>query len=469
MYSSSSSNFSLITTYISYLLLIFIGYINDLANKLFRYKKCNEIPILSDLQSFYCRNCEKRILDCVNFPIKGKPGRLINVVERKVFKRSEELQLTGKIMPLINFGSYNYLGFGVTSPKLLKKLHQAIDNNPINIAACPRDIGRHKLLRKLEKSMADFLHKEACIVFPMGYGTNTSNIPCLLNEGTLVYSDILNHASIITGLKMGKATVKTFKHNDMEDLEKRLVYDISQGQPITHRSWRKIIVIVEGIYSMEGTILKLPELVALKKKYKFYIFIDEAHSIGALGKTGRGVCEHHNVDFGDVDILMGTFTKSFAGMGGYIAASKKIVDHFRIYSDFTRFGEQMTPVVATQILECLKIIKDTKIGTNKLKRLHRNVNLMRNGLNKIGLFVLGDDSSPVIPIIISHPAKLCELSRLCREEGIGVVIVGYPGAPILYGRVRLCMSSSHSKKDIERTLDVLEKASKLLGFRVNNK
>ncbi|WUR02545.1 serine palmitoyltransferase 2 (SPTLC2) [Vairimorpha necatrix] len=463
MYTASSTKFSLLTTYLSFLIIFCIGYIKDIARKILKINKNKSPSILSDLQSFYGRTCARRISDCLNFPVKGRPGRIIHVLNR-IQDTPYSLKITKEVKQLINFGSYNYLGFGDTPDKLIKKLHKTIDKYPINIAACYRDIGRHKLIIKLEKEMASFLHKEDCVVFPMGYGTNTSNIPCLLSEGTLVYSDILNHASIITGLKMGKAVIKTFKHNDMEDLEKRLIFDISQGQPTTHRSWEKIIVIVEGIYSMEGTILKLNELINLKKKYKFYIFIDEAHSIGALGQTGRGVCEYHNVDFNDIDILMGTFTKSFASMGGYIAASKSIVDHLRIFSDFSRFGEQMSPVVARQILECLKIIKYKKLGLRKLEKLRRNVQLMRNGLKKLNMFVLGDESSPVIPVIITHPAKMCELSRICREEGIGVVIVGYPGAPILYGRVRLCMSSSHRKKDIKKTLEIFKEADKLLGF-----
>ncbi|KAK6089759.1 hypothetical protein P3W45_001261 [Vairimorpha bombi] len=468
MYNKRFSSFTMITTYLSFLLILSIGYIRDIIHKitfsLFIKKEIH--PILTELQSFYSRNCFKRILDCFGFPVKGNPGRIVRIYDRRYSINTGEFELTDKIIPLINFGSYNYLGFGTIDKKVLNKLYRCVDKYPISLSACTRDIGLHEKVSELERLMADFLNQKDCITFSMGYGTNTSNIPALIDPGTLVYSDELNHASIITGIKLSKGIVRVFRHNDMADLEKRLVYDISQGQPITHRSWNKIIVIVEGIYSMEGTILNLKELVRLKKKYKFYIFIDEAHSIGAIGKTGRGICEYHDVDFNEIDILMGTFTKSFAGMGGYIAGSKKLIDYLRFYSDFSRYGEQMTPVVATQIIESLKIIKNTKRGKQKLERLQRNVKLMREGLSKLNLFVLGDNDSPVIPIIISNPGKLCEVSRLCREEGIGIVIVGYPASPVLYGRIRLCMSSAHRRKDINKTLEVLRMASDLLGLRM---
>ena len=365
---------SMITTYISYLLILSVGYIKDSfvnLKKLFQTKSKNDkIPILSDYQSFYSRNCFSRLSDCLAFPIHGRPDRIINIIERNFNL------LTNKTIPLINFGSYNYLGFAGEKGRILKKLYKTIDKYPINLAAPTFEVSKFKIINKLEQKMAEFLHQEDCIVFPMGYGTNTSCIPSLLEEGTLVYSDELNHASLITGIKMSSAVVKVFKHNNMHELEKRLRFDISQGQPITHRSWKKIFVIVEGIYSMEGTILKLKELIELKKKYKFYIFIDEAHSIGAIGKSGRGVCDYCNVNFKDVDIFMGTYTKSFASMGGYIAGSKLLINYLRLYSDFSKFGEQMSSVVVKQTLETVKCIMNSRKGLQKINRLSRNTRMI---------------------------------------------------------------------------------------------
>lgn len=451
-------------TYISFGLIVAIGYIKDLINKLKFWKKAEKddkmVPIFSAFESFYSRRIYRRLADCVCFPITGVPGRIINVIERESFDGNDTFNKTGKITPMINFGSYNYLGFATNTGRVTEEVLKSIEY-PINISSPSRDVGVLKPVKDLEREIAEFLNKEDAIVFSMGYGTNTSNIPILLDEGTLVFSDELNHASIITGIKLGKSTVKIFKHNDMGDLERRLRISISQGQPVTHRSWKKVVVFVEGIYSMEGTILKLKELMELKRKYKFYIFVDEAHSIGCLGKTGRGVCEYHGVE--GVDILMGTFTKSFGGMGGYIAGDKRLINHLRFYSDYSLYGEQMSPLVATHVLESLRLLKEE--GKKKLKLLRRNTKMMRNGLKSLGFIILGSEDSPVIPVLISNFGKLGEFSRICREEGIAVVIVGYPATPLLFSRIRLCMSSCHRKEDIVKALSVFSRCGDLLGLK----
>ncbi|RVE42667.1 hypothetical protein evm_012682 [Chilo suppressalis] len=460
-------------TYLSLSLVVAIGYVKDQIYK-FRFSKLNfwksknDIPpIFSMFESFYSRWIYRRIADNLAHPVTGVPGKMITIIERKSKGHNRKLIMTENKYQLLNFGSYNYLGFAANSGRVARSVIKNIDEYPVNVGAPSRDIGVLKVIRDLEKEIAHFLKKEDAMVFPMGYGTNTSNIPILLTEGTLVLSDELNHASIITGIKLGKATVRVFKHNDMDELEKILRKEIAQGQPVTHRSWKKIIVFVEGIYSMEGTILSLKRLVKLKEKYKFYIFIDEAHSIGCLGQTGRGICEYSRVDPKDVDILMGTFTKSFAGMGGYIAGDSHLIEHLRFYSDSALYGEQMSPIAATQILESLRCIRDTKEGKKKIRILLRNTKLMREGLKALGFIIVGDNDSPVIPILISNFGKLGEFSRICREEGIGVVIVGYPATPLLFSRVRLCMSSSHTKEDILKALAVFSRCGDLLGLKYN--
>lgn len=174
---------------------------------------------------------------------------------------------------------------------------------------------------ELEQLTAQFLGVEDSIVFGMGFASNALNLPAFLSPGCLVISDEKNHASIILGLRLSGSTIRVFKHNNMQHLESKLQEAIFKGQP-NGSPWKKILIIVEGIYSMEGSIVRLPEVVALKKKYKAYLYLDEAHSVGAMGKHGRGVLDYFGIDPTDVDILMGTFTKSFASSGGYIAGSK---------------------------------------------------------------------------------------------------------------------------------------------------
>ncbi|EDL02946.1 serine palmitoyltransferase, long chain base subunit 2, isoform CRA_b, partial [Mus musculus] len=151
-------------------------------------------------------------------------------------------------------------------------------------------------------------------------------------QGCLILSDELNHASLVLGARLSGATIRIFKHNNMQSLEKLLKDAIVYGQPRTRRPWKKILILVEGIYSMEGSIVRLPEVIALKKKYKAYLYLDEAHSIGALGPSGRGVVDYFGLDPEDVDVMMGTFTKSFGASGGYIGGKKELIDYLRTHS-----------------------------------------------------------------------------------------------------------------------------------------
>ena len=185
-----------------------------------------------------------------------------------------------------------------------------------------------------------------------------------------------------------------------------------------------------------------------------------------MGKTGRGVCEYAGVDFKDVDILMGTFTKSFGGMGGYIAGSKKLITWLRFYSDFSLYGEQIPPFVCSQILESLRCIRSTEVRRLRIERLRSNTLLIRQNLVNAGFFVLGDESSPVIPILIVCPGKIAEFSRRCMEENIAVVVVGYPATPILTSRVRLCMSASHTTEDVMRAFEVIDRVGGEIGMKI---
>jgi serine palmitoyltransferase len=214
---------------------------------------------------------------------------------------------------------------------------------------------------------------------------------------------------------------------------------IIMGQPKTRRPWTKIMVMVEGIYSMEGIICNLKEVVRLCKKYRAYLYVDEAHSIGALGRTGRGVCEHCGVNPADVDILMGTFSKSFAGMGGYIAASKEIIEYLRATSAGLLYHNSLSPIVTAQVLTALRVISGedgTKIGIAKIDSLRENSNYFRSEMERIGVSVVGDYDSPVVPVLIYQPAKIAAFSRECLLRGLAVVVVGFPATSVIMSRAR---------------------------------
>lgn len=212
------------------------------------------------------------------------------------------------------------------------------------------ELGSTPLHAELEALTARYLGVDDAITFGMGFGTNALNIPALLSPGCLVVSDEKNHASIILGLRLSGATIKVFRHNDMHDLERVLKNAIVNGQPKSRLPWKKILIVVEGVFSMEGSIVKLPEVIALKKKYKAYVYLDEAHSIGAMGENGGGVVDFFKVNPHDVDILMGTFTKSFGSAGGYIAGSK--VCTWTIYK-YRNENKAATKKVKTLWVRCL--------------------------------------------------------------------------------------------------------------------
>jgi len=245
----------------------------------------------------------------------------------------------------------------------------------------------------------------------------------------LILSDELNHASLILGARLSGATVKTFKHNDPKDLEDKLKKHVVEGHPLTRRPWKKILIIVEGIYSMEGSIVRLPEIIALKKKYKAYLFLDEAHSIGALGEHGRGVVDYWGCNPKDVDVLMGTFTKSFGSAGGYIAGTKELINYLRINSHATCYASSMSPPVTAQILKTLQIImgNDGSVdGQARIKQIAENTRYFRQNLVKMGFIVYGNDDSPVVPVMLYMISKTSAFSRLMLERGIAVVVVGFP-------------------------------------------
>jgi len=231
----------------------------------------------------------------------------------------------------------------------------------------------------------------------------------------LVISDSMNHNSIVVGARSSGSIIKPFPHNDTNALEKIVRRSIIDGQPRTHRPWKKILIIVEGVYSMEGEMCRLAKIVEIKKKYKCYLYLDEAHSIGAVGAGGRGVCEYAGVNTKDVDVLMGTFTKSFGAIGGYVAGTKRLISAVRSVCASQMFSSGLSPPCVAQVLGAFQIIKTDK-GKERMQRLARNANLLRNTLRERGFHAIGDEDSAVVPIIVGHPAKLGEFSRTCLEK-----------------------------------------------------
>lgn len=455
-----------IATYISYLILIIFGHVRDFFGKIFKPQEYVDLvehdgyaPWYDGFENFYVRRLKTRIDDCFARPIHGAPGRHVMCFERSRYGKTG-YKYSGKMRDCLNLLSYNYLGFGQSHGVCTDVSKQVVDD--YGTSSCsPRAIGGTSDLHKqCEEIVADFVGKEDAIIVSQGYGTNANFFASLVDSKCLVISDELNHASIRFGIRISGASVKVFRHNDMKSLEKLLREQIAQGQPKTHRPWKKIIIAVEGLYSMEGNMCNLPELVKIKNKYRAYLFVDEAHSIGALGPGGRGVCDYFSIPPSDVDVLMGTFTKSFGATGGYIAGPKSVIDSLRLDYITNAYSESVPPPVLGQIISSLNVIKGTLNpgeGEERLKRIAFNSRYLRLGLKKLGFIVYGADDSPVIPLLLFLPAKMPSLSRALYDAGIAVVIVSYPATPLISARARFCVSAALTKEDLDYVLREIDK------------
>lgn len=407
-------------------------------------------------------------MDCFDRPISSAPDSWIDVVERISNDNNRTLIRTENRRRCLNLGSYNYLGFAASDEYCTPQAIQSLRKFSQSTCSSRVDGGNTILHEELEEMVARFVGKPAAMVYGMGFATNSTTLPSLIGKGGLIVSDSLNHSSIVAGARGSSAKVAVFQHNIPEHLEEVLREAIAEGQPRTHRPWTKIIVVVEGIYSMEGELCRLNEIVAVSKKYKAYIYVDEAHSIGAIGKTGRGVCEHLGVDPADIDVMMGTFTKSFGSCGGYIAGSRELVKYLKYVSPGHLYGISMSPPAVQQVIAALKVIlgeDGSNRGAQKLAQIRENSNFFRKELLKMGCEVLGDPDSPVMPVMLYNPAKVPAFSRECLKRNVAVACVAFPATPLLLARTRICISAAHTIEDLQRGLEVINKVSDMVHVK----
>ncbi|ORY59055.1 serine palmitoyltransferase 2-like protein [Pseudomassariella vexata] len=465
-----------LTTYISYLLLIALGHIRDFFGKRFSKKQMYNTlqaaggyaPLTDDFDSFYVRRLKMRIDDCFARPIIGVPGRYMSLMDRVSDDFNASYRYTGTHTETLNVSSYNYLGFAQSEGPCADAVEECIRKYGVSFCSPRADAGTSDLVIEVEREIAAFVGKPAAMIFSMGFVTNASSFPALVSKGCLIISDELNHASIRIGARLSGAVIRSFRHNDMDDLESRLREAIAQGQPRTHRPWKKILVAVEGLYSMEGTMCDLPGILRLKEAYKFFLFVDEAHSVGALGPNGRGVCDYFGIDPARVDILMGTLTKSFGANGGYVAAEPHIIAKLKSTNASTLLGESPAPGVLMQIMASLKLITGELCpgqGEERLQRIAFNSRYLRLGLKRLGLIVYGHDDSPIIPVPLYHPGKMSAFSHEMLKRKISIVVVGYPATPLISSRARFCVSSAHNKDDMDRLLAACDEVGDILQLK----
>uniref|UniRef100_A0A8C8HU65 serine C-palmitoyltransferase n=1 Tax=Oncorhynchus tshawytscha TaxID=74940 RepID=A0A8C8HU65_ONCTS len=457
-----------VLTYMGYGILTIFGYLRDFLRH-WGMEKCHVarereeqkdfVPLYQDFENFYTRNLYMRIRDNWNRPICSVPGAKMDLLERASKDYNWTFQHTGKLVKdVINMGSYNYLGFAENTGRCADAATESTHHYGVGVGSTRYEMGNLDIHEELEQLVARFLGVESSMAFGMGFATNSMNIPALAGKGCLILSDELNHASLVLGARLSGSIIRVFKHNNMVSLEKLLRDAIVHGQPRTRRPWKKILILVEGIYSMEGSIVRLPEVIALKKRYKAFLYLDEAHSIGALGPRGGGVVDYFALDPKDVDIMMGTFTKSFGAAGGYIGGKRELIDYLRSHSHSAIYATSMSPPVSQQIITSMKIIMGedgTTLG-EFTQQLSENTTYFRRKLREMGFIIYGNDDSPVVPMMLYMPAKIGAFGREMLKRNIGTVVVGFPATPIIESRARFCVSAAHTR-------DILD--TRVRGFR----
>ncbi|XP_056147969.1 LOW QUALITY PROTEIN: serine palmitoyltransferase 3 [Lampris incognitus] len=471
-----------VLTYLGFGIVTLFGYFRDFLRAV-GLEKCHLarereeqkdfVPLYQDFENFYTRNLYMRVRDNWNRPVCSLPGPAFDLMERVSDDYNWTFRFTGKtIKNVINMGSYNYLGFAENNADFLKTVVDTTQQYGLGVCSTRQEMGNLSLHEELERLVATFLGVEASMTFGMGFATNSMNIPALVGKGCLILSDELNHTSLILGARLSGATIRVFKHNNMKSLEKLLREAVCSGQPRTHRPWKKILIMVEGIYSMEGSVVRLSEIVALKKKYKAYLYLDEAHSIGAVGPTGRGVTEVLDVNAADVDVMMGTFTKSFGAAGGYIAGKKELVAYLRSHSHSAVYASAMSPPVTEQIMRAMKCIMGldgSTMGIRRIQQLAENTRYFRARLKEMGFIIYGNDDSPVVPILLYMPGKVVAFSRAMLERRIGVVVVGFPATPITEARARFCLSAAHTRAMLDQVLHHLNEVGDALCLKFSRR
>ncbi|XP_053731858.1 serine palmitoyltransferase 3 isoform X1 [Synchiropus splendidus] len=471
-----------VMTYLGFGIVTLFGYLRDFLRSV-GLEKCNIAqereeqksftPLYQDFENFYTRNLYMRVRDNWNRPVCSLPGPVFDLMERVSDDYNWTFRLTGNTLHnVINMGSYNYLGFAENKADFLRTVADKAHQYGLGVCSTRQEIGNLQIHEDLERLVARFLRVESSMTYGMGFATNSMNIPALVGKGCLILSDELNHTSLILGARLSGATIRVFKHNNMHSLEKMLRDAVCSGQPRTHRPWKKILIMVEGIYSMEGSVVRLPEIIALKKKYKAYLYLDEAHSIGAVGPTGRGVTELFAVNPADIDVMMGTFTKSFGAAGGYIAGKKELVDYLRSHSHSAVYSSAMSPPVVEQIIRAMKCIMGedgTKEGIRRIRQLAENTRYFRARLKEMGFIIYGNDDSPVVPILLYMPGKVVAFAREMLARKIGVVVVGFPATPITEARARFCLSAAHTRAMLNQVLHHLNEVGDTLGLKFSRR
>lgn len=349
---------------------------------------------------------------------------------------------------MLNFASYSYLDL-IGHPRIEAAAKEAIDRYGTGTHGVRILAGTLPLHVELEETIARFKKTEAAIAYSSGFVANMATVSALVDRNDYVICDKYDHASIVDGCLLSQAKFLRFKHNDMADLERRLrLADPKAG----------ILVVVDAVFSMDGDIINLPEVVRLCREYGTMLMVDEAHSIGVLGTTGHGIEEHFGLD-DVIDVRMGTLSKTIPSIGGYVAGSYELITYLKHVARMFVFSAALPPAQAAAAKVSFEVMEEEP---ERIKKLRHNVDLFLNGLKKRGFNTLNSET-PIVPIICGTDEKAFEMTKLCQDEGIFVLPVVSPAVPAGLSRLRANVTAAHSGEDIDFALNVFECAGKTSG------
>jgi len=352
---------------------------------------------------------------------------------------------------VINLSSNNYLG--LTTHKALRRAAiEAIRTHGVGAGAVRTIAGTMDLHMALEEQIAKFKGTEACVVFQSGFTANAGTVAAVLGKEDLIISDELNHASIIDGCRLSRATIKVFKHKDTADCER--ICKETENWP-GHK-----LLITDGVFSMDGDIAPLPQLCDLAEKYNCIMMIDDAHSSGVLGRNGRGTVDHTGCH-GRVHIQVGTLSKAIGAMGGYVCGSRDLVDFLYQRARPFLFATGHPPSVVATCQAAFTLL-DSPEGERLIKKLWANTKIFQRRLKKLG-FSTGATQTPITPIHVGEAAKAFEFSRRLYDAGVYAPAVGFPTVPEGKARLRAMVSATHKRADLERACEILSEIGRTLG------
>lgn len=376
-------------------------------------------------------------------PYRGYPGR--HVVASLADKDGQPDPKSG-FTNLIHLGSYNYSGLN-EDPRIRDAAKRAIDEYGVSTSGVRLLNGTTELHLELEDRLARFVGMEAALTYSSGYSANVSTLAALCAETDIVFSDELNHKSIVDGLKLSQASVVKFRHRDSAHLKALL-----QGTPVLQRKF----IVTDGVFSMDGDIAKLDELVELANEFNCFIIVDDAHATAAIGPNGRGTAAHFGLE-SEVDLVISSLSKGLPGIGGFAAGSKRAIDALRYGSNAYIFSASLPPSVCAGLIKAIEILEtEPEIQS----RLHANEAYLRENIHAFGLDVMHSET-PIIPILVKNRDTAYRFARYLHEHGVFANPVSFPAVSLAKSRLRLNASSTLTLAEMDRALEAIEAAARL--------